>query len=511
MILLRFAELVFGAGLKMKRRDSYFCGQVSRRNFLADLGMGFTGLAMGAMLQRDGIARAEDGHWAPPDGRLHHAPKAKSVIWIFLSGGYSHLETFDPKPALNRYAGKTFAETPFANPLLSPLHNQRSRSVVAEEINHRDAYPIIYPMQVGFKKHGQAGIEVTDWWPNLAECVDDLAFVRNMYTTDNDHAAENQIHTGRHRLDEEQPSLGAWVNYGLGRLGENLPQFVVLGGPTRPDTRSSIGAYYLGPQHAGVPLSLDPNNPLPNGRRGPDVLAEEQRNEFQLIGQLNNLARSRDPSNPALEARIRSYELAFRMQTAVPEAVGLTAETEATRRLYGIDNPATRLAGERLLASRRLIERGVRFVQVYPSPYGVWDSHQRLRENHTRLCATIDKPVAGLVKDLKQRGLLDDVVVVFCTEFGRTPGLEQRSGGRDGRDHHPHGFTVWLAGAGIKKGYVHGATDELGFHAVEPGHYVTDLHATVLHLLGLEPRRLEVPGRRRLAIDHGQPIREIFT
>jgi hypothetical protein len=487
---------------------------VSRRTFLADFGMGFTGLALGAMLYRDGIARGA----APPLGglRLGRAgsptyARAKSVIWIFLSGGYSHVETFDPKPALNKYAGKTFDKTPFANPLKSPLHDKRSRSVVAAEINVRDTYPIIYPMQVGFKKHGKSGIEITDWWPQLASCVDDIAFVRSMYTTDNDHAVENQIHTGRHRLDEVQPSLGAWIHYGLGSLNDNLPQFVVLGGPTRPDTRPSIDSYYLGPKHAGVPLSLDPKNPLPYGKRSPDVLAEEQRNEYELIGKLNRLAAVEYPEDSALRARIRSYELAFRMQRAVPGALDLSAEKPHIRKLYGLDQATTRLAGERLLTARRLVERGVRFVQVYPTTYGVWDSHQKLKENHARLCPMVDGPVAGLLKDLKQRGLSKDVVVVFCTEFGRTPGLEQRGGGKDGRDHHPHGFTVWLAGAGIKGGTVYGATDELGFHALEPGRYVTDLHATVLHLLGLDSHKLEIPGRKRLEIDHGKVIKEILA
>ena len=496
----------------MKLKPNSFCGRVPRRTFLADLGLGFTGLSLAAMLHRDGHVKADEpAHWSPPDGRPHHPPRAKSVIWIFLSGGYSHVETFDPKPALNQYAGKTFDQTPYPNPLRSPLHDERSRSVVAEEINVRDRYAIIYPMQVGFQKHGQSGIEITDWWPHLATCVDDIAFVRNVYTTDNDHAAENQIHTGRHRLDETQPTIGSWVHYGLGSLNDNLPQYIVLGGPTRSDTRQSISSYYLGPRYNGIPLNIDPNNPLPNGRRSPDILAEEQRNEYDLIGNLNNLSAVQYPEDGNLRARIRSYELAFRMQTAVPEALNLPEEAPALQRLYGLDQDNTRLAGQRLLAARRLVERGVRFVQVFPSPYGVWDSHQQLRTNHTRLCATIDKPVAGLLKDLKQRGLWDDVVVVFCTEFGRTPGLEQRAGGTTGRDHHPHGFTVWLAGAGVKRGFVHGATDELGFHALDPGHYVTDLHATVLHLLGLDSRRLEVPGRRRLLVDFGQPIREIMS
>lgn len=480
---------------------------LSRRTFLADMGLGFTGLALGAMLAEDGKLRAEPASSTTP--RI--PPRARSVIWIFLSGGYSHLETFDPKPALNRYAGLTFDRTPFENPVHSPLHRLRFRSVPAEEINIRDVYPTIYPMQVGWRKHGQSGIEITDWWPHLATCVDDLCFVRNMWTTDNDHAAENQIHTGRHRLDEPQPSVGSWAHYGLGTLNEDLPKFVVLGGPTRTDTRQSIDSYYLGPQHAGVPLALDPRNPLPFGQRPARQSAEEQRREYDLIGRLNQLAAVEYPEDQELRARIRAYELAFRMQLAAPEAVNLTTETEATRRLYGLDRDNTRLAGERLLAARRLVERGVRFVQVYPSTYGVWDSHQQLRANHTRLCATIDLPVAGLIKDLKQRGLLDDTLVVFCTEFGRTPGLELRGGGRDGRDHHPNGFTVWLAGAGLKKGHVHGATDELGYHALGEGHYVTDLHATVLHLLGLDNRRLEIPGRRRLEIDHGRVISDIMA
>jgi hypothetical protein len=480
-----------------------------RRDFLSDVGMGFTGLALGAMLQRDGISRdAGPADSGQPLGQPAFAPKAKSVIWVFLSGGYSQLETFDPKPALNKYAGMTFQETPFPNPLESPLHDKRSRAVI-EKV--RDKYSKIFPLQVGWKKRGESGIEVSDWLPHIGSCVDDMTFVRNMWTTDNDHAAENQIHTGRHKLDETQPSVGAWVTYGLGSLNENLPQFLVLGGPTRADTRSSFGSYYLGPKYGGIPLAVDPKNPLPYGRRSPDILPDEQRNEFEFAGQLNRLAAVEYPEDDAVRARIRSYELAFRMQMAVPEAVNLSSETKEVQQLYGLDNSNTKVAGERMLAARRLVERGVRFVQVYPSPYGVWDSHRSLKKNHAAQTAKIDKPVAGLLKDLKRRGLFDDVLVVFCTEFGRTPAVEERSGGTDGRDHHPHGFTVFFAGAGVKRGYVHGATDELGFHAIEPGHYITDMHATVLHLMGLDGRRLEVPGRKRLDIDHGAPIQDILT
>jgi hypothetical protein len=486
------------------------CGRIHRRTFLADVGMGFTGLALGALLQADCPARADaHSHWQPPDGKPHFAPRAKSVIWIFLSGGVSHMESWDPKPALTKYGDKTFAETPFPDPLKSPLFRLRSRDVVGGE----RPYPKILPLQVGFKKHGKAGIEISDWWPHLAECVDDMAFVRSMYTTDNDHGAEFQMHTGRHVLDEKQPSLGAWVHYGLGTLNQNLPQFVFLGQYSDTRVRQNFSSEYLGPEHAGVELALDPKAPLPYSARGKGVLAEEQKQLFELTGEWNRLAAVRYPDDPHVRARIQSYELAYRMQMAVPGVLDLSRETAETHRLYGIDNPTTAVYGQRLLASRRLVQHGVRFVLCYLSSYGEWDSHTELRQNHARCCSRVDKPLAGLLKDLKRTGLDKDTLVVCCTEFGRTPGLEVRPGQAKptGRDHHPHGFTVWFAGAGIKKGVVHGATDELGFHAVESPHYVTDIHATVLNCLGLDGRKLEVPGRKRLDIDFGKPIKEILA
>lgn len=493
----------------MKTTTSSFfpCGRVSRRRFLADLGMGFTGMALGGTLMGDGIVRAASGAGiAPPI-----VPKAKSVIWIFLSGGYSHVETFDPKPALTKYGGMTFDKTPLENPLKSDKHHKRFRSVPAQEVNKRDVYPAIYPMQVGFSKQGQCGVEITDWWPHLSQCVDDIAFVRNMWTTDNDHFAENQLHTGRHRLDEQHPCIGSWVHYGLGTLNENLPKFVVLGGPTDSTKRLSIDSLYLGPDHSAVPLTLDPKNPLPFGKRDSRQSAVQQTREYQFIDRLNHLTAVEYPEDTSLRARIHAYELAFRMQMAVPETLDLQQEGETTRRLYGIDKPATKTAGERFLAARRLVERGVRFVQVYPSDTGKWDSHTKLRTNHAGLCESVDQPVAGLLHDLKQRGLMEETLVVFCTEFGRTPGMETRNGNKDGRDHHPHGFTIWFAGAGIKPGITHGETDELGYHALGEGHYVTDLHATTCHLLGLDLRALEIPGRKRLEVDHGKVIREILA
>jgi len=308
------------------------CNKPNRRAFLSDFGMGFTGLALGSLLAEDGVVASDAAGVDRAVGAngLHHTPRAKSIIWIFLSGGYSHLETFDPKPALDKFAGKTFAETPFPNLLDSPLHKKRFRSVPAVEVNVRDVYPTIYPMQVGWRKHGDSGIEMTDWWPHLARQVDELCLVRNMWTTDNDHAAENQIHTGRHRLDPQQPSIGSWAHYGLGTFNENLPKFAMLGGPTRPDTRLSIDSLYLGPEHAGVPLKLDPKEPLSFGRRPAEQSLQAQQAEYELINQLNMLTSVEYPEDQELAARIRSYELAFRMQSAVPEAVDFADETAAT-------------------------------------------------------------------------------------------------------------------------------------------------------------------------------------
>ena len=496
------------------RLPSPICGQINRRTFLSDCGMGFAGLAIGSMLARDGIVRADappgsQPVHALPDGNPHFPAKAKSVIWIFLSGGVSHLETFDPKPVLNDFAGKTYDESNLPNPQKSRLFLERSRSVVGMD---RDLFSKIMPLQVGSKKHGQCGMDVSDWLPNLATCVDDIAFVRSMWTTDNDHAAEFQMHHGRHALDEPQPVIGSWVHYGLGSLNENLPQFVFLGQFTDPRVKQNFAANYLGPAHAGVQLALDPGNPLPFGVRPADVSAERQRGQFELVRDLNRLTAADYPADEKLAARIKSYELAFRMQMSVPEALDLATESPETQQLYGIDNETTAVYGRRLLAARRLAERGVRFTLAYLSDYGEWDSHQDLKNLHARSCGRIDKPVAGLLKDLKRRGLWDETLVVFCTEFGRTPAMEDRAGfNSTGRDHHPHGFTVWLAGAGIKGGTIHGATDELGFHAVEHPHYVTDIHATVLHLLGLDPQRLDVPGRKRLEIDYGTPIRQILA
>ena len=482
----------------------------SRRAFLADFGMGFTGLALGSMLSRNGLARENDPETeSVPTGIAHHAAKAKSVIWIFLVGGMSQMESFDPKPELNTWAGKTFEESPYKAILDSPYAKKNLRELV--EGLHK-VHPKIYEMQVGFKKYGQSGLEFSDWWSHLGQHADDIAFVRSMWTTDNNHGAQLQFHTGRHVLEGQFPTIGSWIHYGLGTLNENLPQFIVMGTPIA-DCCGGIGAHganYLGPAHSGIQLAVDPRNPLPFASPGPEVYREEQVGEFDLLGRLNRLSAVEYPEDQALAARIKSYELAFRMQTAVPDIVDFSQETQATQERYGLNNPTTKTFAEQCLAARRLVEKGVRFVQLFHGSNGgagAWDAHGGLKAGHSSLCAQIDQPIAGLIADLKQRGLLDETLVVIGTEFGRTPGAQ----GSDGRDHHPYGFSIALAGGGIRGGIAHGKTDELGFHAVEDRHYVTDLHATVLHQLGLDSRRLEIPGRKRLDIDFGRPIHEILA
>jgi len=471
---------------------------VGRRAFLG----GLTSVALAAML--DGELRASGTTvWTPPDGRPHFRPRAKSVIWIFLRGGLSHLESFDPKPALDRFAGKTIAETPFVG-VQDPERLKRVRVVVVNDANGQQRNQI-FPTQIGFRRYGANGIPISDWFPHIAGCVDDLAIVRSMWTSDDNHGAQVQFHSGRHMLDERVPTIGAWVNYGLGTLNENLPQFINMG-PRFFDVRDG---HYLGPAYDSVPLAIDPKNPLPYARPERDVSPEEQRLGFRLVDRLDRLTARRYPEDDALGARIKSYELAFRMQSAVPEAIDFDSELDETRRLYGLDADTTRPFGMQLLAARRFVERGVRFVQILhgDGAAGAWDAHSALRDNHSKLAAQVDQPIAGLLRDLRARGLLDETIVVFATEFGRTPGSQSGNG----RDHHPYGFSVWLAGGGIRGGAVHGATDELGFHAVESPHYVTDVHATLMQLLGLDARRLELPEHKRLEQDFGAPIDEIIA
>jgi hypothetical protein len=477
------------------------CGGHPRRAFLADMGLGFTGLALGAMLRRDGFG--SEAAWTPPDGRPHFAPRAKSVIWLFMNGGVSHMESFDPKPEITKYAGKTIANTPYAD-VQSPEKLAKERAPVPDANGQQRN--VLFPLQVGFQKHGQSGIEVSDWFPHTARNIDKIAVVRSMWTTDSNHGAQGQFHTGRHMLDPVQPTLGGWVHYGLGSLNDNLPQFISIG---KREYWNKKDGHYLGPAHDAVPLRIDPANPLDFGRSERSFPREVQEIGFDLVEHLNALTGVEYPADPATAARIASYELAFRMQRSVPAVMDFSDETEETKKLYGLDLPHCKEFAAQMLAARRFVEQGVRFIQVQHGGggAGAWDAHSGMKTNHETNSRAVDQPIGALLEDLDRRGLLDETIVIFCTEFGRTPGSQ----GSDGRDHHPFAFSVWMAGGGIKGGVVHGATDELGFHAVEHRHYVTDVHATILKLLGLDSRRLEVPGRKRLVIDHGTPIDAIIA
>lgn len=476
----------------------------SRRSFLLDTGMGMTGLALTSLLQRDGYGQQPT---AQPVEKFDYPPKARAVIWIFLCGGVSHMESFDIKPALTTYAGKSVDETPYKN-----LFDSRKLLADLVDINpgHMNR-KLLMGLNTGYKKYGQCGLEVGDWFANIGECADDLAVVRSLWTIHNDHGTQLTWHTGRHPREGSFPTIGSWISYGLGTMNQNLPEYVVLGTPTGDCCGGewTHGAGYLGPEHAGVRLNIGGPEPLPFvAPAGKGILPEEQEAEFSLLGKLNTLAGIDYPDDPQLRARIKSYELAFGMQREVPAVVDLRRETAETQQLYGLDNPTTRQFGELCLASRRLVESGVRFVQLFHGGGGggAWDAHGEIKSNHTQLSAQVDKPIAGLLRDLKRRGLMDDVVVVWGTEFGRTPGAQGT-----GRDHHPNAFCAWLAGAGIRGGVQHGATDELGLFSTEHPHYVTDIHATVLRLMGLDSHRLDIPGRRRLDLDHGQPIEAIMS
>ena len=342
----------------------------TRRSFLADTGMGFTGLALGAMLARDGIVRGQ----TIADLASHPEAKAKAVIWIFLCGGVSHVESFDPKPELDRYAGKSIDTTPYKD-VLNP---SRLKDIVSGNPQH-GGRKILMGLNTGFQRYGESGLAVGDWWRHVGSCADEIAVVRSLWTSDNDHGAQLQFHTGRHVREGAHPTIGSWISYGLGTLNEDLPEYVVLGEPTGDCCGGSWthGAAYLGPEHAGVRLNPDGKEPLPFVTPGAGLSAEDQVAEFGLLGRLNRLAGIDYPDDPALRARIKAYELAFGMQTAVPETLKLGEEDASTQALYGLDHDATRSFGRLCLAARRMVERGVRFVQLFHGGGGggAWDAH----------------------------------------------------------------------------------------------------------------------------------------
>jgi hypothetical protein len=445
---------------------------LSRRAFLRRAGGGFGMIALAAMLAEEGLlaADAPDRTLDPlAPRRPHHRPRARSVIFLFMSGGPSHLETFDPKPELRRLAGQ---------PLPASFGSVTTRRNVARN-------RLLAP-HCAFRPHGQSGVEISDLLPHLAGRADDLCVLRGCYGDSVTHPESVYLmNTGSILMG--RPSLGAWVAYGLGTENRNLPAFVVL-----PDPRGWVkggapawGNGFLPAAYQGT-LLRGGRAPVLNLANPPGIDARQQRRTLDLINRLNREHLAERAADSELSARIASYELAFRMQAHAPEAVDVARETAATRRLYGLDRPETAEFGLRCLLARRLVERGVRFVQVYCGDSAGWDAHSDIVGNHGRLCAQSDLPIAGLLRDLKARGLFDETLVVWGGEFGRTPMTE----GSNGRDHNPHGFSMWLAGAGVKGGQVVGATDAVGLRAAEDRTHVHDVHATLLYLLGLSHTRL---------------------
>jgi hypothetical protein len=469
----------------------------TRRDFLRHAGAGFGALALWDLLQRDSawvprVAADDTAHNPLAPKPPHLTPRAKSVIWLFMDGGPSHLDTLDPKPELTRLHGQKLPPS-YGRPI-TPMGVSDNTLLASKR---------------KFQKRGQSGIEVSDWLPHTAECIDDIAVIRSCWADGLNHVGSVcQMNTGS--ILAGRPSLGAWTVYGLGSATENLPAFVVLldsgeppGGPRNWGT-GFLPAAYQGTQfrHGPTPILLL-NSPEA-------VTPPQQRSKLDFIADLNRRHAAARPGDSELDARILSYELAYRMQSAAPEAVDLSPEPEHTRRLYGLDDPRTEKVGRNCLLARRLVERGVRFVQLYCGSGSQWDAHSDIEGNHTKQCGASDKPVAGLLKDLKQRGMLAETLVVWGGEFGRTPMSEKSNG----RDHNPYGFTIWMAGGGVQGGQVIGRTDDLGLRAVENRVHVHDIHATILYLLGLDHTGLTFfyNGRdERPTINDGSVIKQVFV
>ena len=433
---------------------------LTRRQMLARSGGGFGAVALAGML-------ADDAHAAgvAPVPRPHLPATADSVIFLFMEGGPSHLDTFDPKPELNRLAG-------------TPLPAGYKRVITAMgEINS----PLLGSRRK-WARHGESGLPISDWLPHTAEHADELCVIRSCWTNGINHSGGVcQMNTGS--PVGGRPSLGAWVSYGLGTENRDLPGYVVLlDSKTQPTNGArNWSAGFMPAGYQASKLSTG-DEPIADLRSPKGVDRASRRETLDLLAALNAGHAAARPRQTELDARLESYELAYRMQATAPEAVDLSAETEETKALYGMDAKETEAFGRNCLLARRLVERGTRFVQLYSGSGSRWDAHSHIEKNHTEMCRSQDKPVAGLLTDLKRRGLLDRTLVVWGGEFGRTPMSEKG----DGRDHNPSGFTMWLAGGGVRGGQVIGSTDDLGFHAVENRLHVHDLHATFLHALGID-------------------------
>lgn len=459
----------------------------SRRALLRQSSAGFGYLALRGLLGAETVSN-------PLAAKKPHFPaRAKRVIFLFMKGGPSHVDTFDPKPLLDRDHGKPL---PFALP----------RVTFAKTTT-------LFKSPWKFKQYGESGLPVSELFPHVARCVDDLCILRSLHGTNPAHGgALLKMHTGSDTF--VRPSMGAWVSYGLGTENADLPAFVTICPTLAHGGVNNWGSAFLPAWAQGTPLgnaSVPADQAVVRHIRGPHSVSAVQRLQLDLAAKMGreHLGQAGDA---ALEARIDSFELAFRMQTAMPELQDLKGETEATRKLYGLDDPVTSNFGRQCLMARRFAERGVRFIQVTHSDGEVqWDQHGNLIKGHTKNAAEVDKPIAGLLHDLKSRGLLEDTLVLWGGEFGRTPVAQGKA---DGRDHNPEGFTMWMAGGGVKGGYAHGATDDYGYYAVENKVHVHDLHATLLHLLGLDHERLTYrhAGRDfRLTDVEGHVVKEIFA
>jgi len=481
-----------------------FCGR-TRREFLWQAGGGFTGVALAAMLGQDGFlsrqAVAADGltNWKNPLAAKppHFKPKAKNVIFLYMYGGPSHIDTFDHKPIMTGMDNKTVTVKTFGRG------------------GHKTTGRIVEP-RWKFNQYGECGKWVSDLFPNVATCVDDIAFVHSM-TADSPIHGSAMLMMNSGKILSGSPCMGSWINYGLGTVNENLPGFVVMldprGGPISGAKNWSSG-YMPATYQATVMRSS--GTPILDLARPAGMTQEMQRELLNTLRNYNEQHLLSRVDNNDLAARIASYELAYNMQSSAPDAVDLSQETAQTQELYGMNDRKSAVFGRQCLLARRLVERGVRFVQLYSGGNhndANWDAHGDLQVNHDMHAAETDKPIAGLLKDLKKRGMLDETLIVWGGEFGRQPTAEYAKG--TGRDHNAYGFTMWLAGGGIKGGISHGKTDELGAAAVENRLHVRNLHATILHQMGLDPNGLTYfyngLDQKLVGVEGAEPIREIMA
>jgi len=468
-----------------------FTTSFTRRKWLKTTGCGFGALAFHAFAQQ--IASAAGSRYSLPS--LHHAPKAKRVIFLFMHGGVSQVDSFDPKPMLKKFDGQ---------PL--PFKGIDNLDI---ELKDKAGSGKVFDTTWKFKQRGQSGAWISDLWPHLAKHADDLCFIKSMHTRGTSHGqAVGMIHTGSDNL--LRPSVGSWVSYGLGTENQNLPAFVSVAPPAGHGGTRNYGSAFLPAHHQATALGHSASKTADatfEYLQNPEVRPSDQRRQLEMLDLINqkHLARTRDSQ---VDGVIRSYEMAARMQGVAPGIIDVSKESKSILSLYGMDRSETKDFGHRCLLARRFCEAGVRYVQV-STPY-VWDQHGGLVKGHTKNALSVDQPISGLLTDLKQRGMMEDTLVVWGTEFGRTPVAQNGNG----RDHNPAGFTVWLSGAGVKPGYSHGSTDDFGYYAQENKVHMHDLHATILHILGLDHEKLtyRYAGRDfRLTDVYGEVVKEILA